>query len=194
MSEMQGKEHKKGKVRLSVLICTLPSRFDNLKKLMGVLGDHEGCEVIYLGDNKHRSVGRKRNDLLALAQGDYVSFVDDDDWVEPDYVPLLLRGIKSGVDVINFKVKCSVNGGAYKEVVYDALFLADRDTPERYERLPNHLMCIKRELAIKVGFKDMGMGEDADFAKRLKPHLRSEASIDRVLYYYNFSHQTSETQ
>jgi len=184
-------------MKLSILICTVPSRVsDFLPKMINHLTKQatKGVEIIYLGDNRQRSVGQKRNDLLALAQGDYVTFVDDDDEVTDDYVVEILNAIRGKADVINFNLMCSVNGGEYKKVYYDASFRRDRDHPDRYERIPNHIMCVKRELALSVGFPLINVREDSDYAKRLRPLLRTQTFIEKVLYYYNFSHKISETQ
>lgn len=192
-------------MKLSILICTVPSRVSTflpkmIKELDGQVVAANGkqknkvVEYLYLGDNKARSVGEKRNDLLRLAKGDYVTFVDDDDDVTDDYVAQLLNGIRSGADVINFKVNCSVNGSPYKRVDYDATFKRDTDHADHYKRIPNHLMCTKRVLALQAGFPEISMSEDAQYAKRLKPLLKNQAFIDKVLYLYNFSNKISETQ
>jgi len=55
-------------------------------------------------------------------------------------------------------------------------------------------MCVKRELALQVPFKEINFGEDADYAKRLKPLLKSEHSIHKVLYHYDYNSKTTETQ
>ena len=184
-------------MKLSILICTVPSRVDTfLPKMVTSLCKQAGkdVEVLWLGDNKKRTVGQKRNDLLNLAQGEYVTFVDDDDRVTDDYVSNILKGIETGADVVNFNVMCSLNGGKAKRVDYDARFLRDAETKEAYQRLPNHIMCVKRELAVSVGFPKKNMSEDADFAKRLRPLIKKQAFINKALYYYDFSHQVSETQ
>lgn len=189
---------RKAKMKLSILICTVPSRIDDffpsiLKKL-DKQAELKDVEILYLGDNKKRTVGQKRNDLLALAQGKYVVFVDDDDDITDDYVAEILNGTNSDADVINFHVMCSVNGGEYRRVDYDASFTRNSNKPTHYERQPNHIMCIKKELAIKAGFPKKNVGEDDEFAKRLSRLLKTQAFIEKTLYYYNFSHQTSETQ
>lgn len=186
-------------MKLSILICSVPSRVkEYFPKLMEKLEPQltKDVEVLWLGDNKKRSVGQKRNDLLALAQGQYVTYVDDDDDISEDYVKEILHYIKhgGGVDVINFNVMCSVNGGDYKRVDYDARFKRDTDHADHYRRIPNHIMCIRKDLARQVGFPHKNMSEDSDFAKKLRPLIRSQAFIEKPLYYYTFSHQVSETQ
>lgn len=184
-------------MKLSILICTVPSRMSTFlpalldKLLPQCTGD---VEVLWLGDNKKRTVGEKRNNLLDLAKGDYVVFVDDDDGITADYVAELLHHIKGGADVINFNVMCSVNGGEYKRVDYDARFKRDSNHKDHYKRIPNHIMCVKRELALKARFPEINMSEDSAYAKKLKLLIKTQTFITKPLYYYTFSHQTSETQ
>ena len=184
-------------IKLSVLICTLPSRVVRFLPVLIQELDRQctsEVECLYLGDNKRRSVGEKRNDLLRLAKGEYVVFVDDDDWVTPDYVKELIEGCHTGADVVVFKVMCKIERKQGKEVIYNANFKKDMNKARHYERLPNHIMCIKKELALKVGFKQMNFGEDVDFATKLRPLIGSQCVIEKVLYNYNFSHRISETQ
>ena len=140
------------------------------------------------------SLGKKRQHLLEIATTDYVVFVDDDDRLEPKYIDKLLEAIKSGADVVNFMVSYSKNGGKYKNVVYSKDFKKDQNFDDRFERLPNHIMCMKRELALKVGYKDMFYAEDADFAKRLHKHIKTEHNINEVLYYYLDNDKTTTSR
>jgi hypothetical protein len=120
--------------------------------------------------------------------------VDDDDVVKKDYKDKLLEAIKSGVDVVNFYVGYSENGGKETMVRYSSKFVRDKNTASYFERIPNHIMCIKKSLALKVMFKDMGYGEDADFAQRLKPLLKREMTISKVLYQYKFNSDGSKSR
>ena len=46
------------------------------------------------------SIGAGRNTGLNAARGDYIAFIDDDDWAEPDFLEFLLGLIQeSGADV-----------------------------------------------------------------------------------------------
>ena len=59
---------------------------------------------------------------------------------------------------------------------------------------PNHLSPVKKEIAIKVGFRDLRRGEDGIYSAGILPYLQNEAFIDEELYYYDFNSSTSETQ
>jgi hypothetical protein len=55
-------------------------------------------------------------------------------------------------------------------------------------------MCVKRELALKVKYKDILKGEDSDYSKRLQPFLKTQTNIDSILYFYDYNSNTTETQ
>ena len=74
-------------MHLSILI---PSVFDRdpaplTKKLLGQIGD-KAVEVLVLTDNRKRSTGHKRQALLDMARGAYVTYIDDDDDISFDYI------------------------------------------------------------------------------------------------------------
>ena len=50
-------------------------------------------EIIGLFDNKKRSVGEKRQDLLNLAKGQYLVFIDDDDRISDDYISSIIQAM-----------------------------------------------------------------------------------------------------
>ena len=189
------------RLKLSILICTTHVRTRTfLPALLDILEKQKDpyVEVLWLGDFMQMSVGEKRNRLMNAARGDFITFVDDDDRVTPDYKPQLLRHIDLGVDLVCFQAIYRQKGQPEKIVHYDANFTMDKNFPTYFERLPNHLMCVKRELALKVPFINKSFAEDQDYAKRLKSVLikngSSQVVIKKPLYYYDFSFQTSLTQ
>lgn len=196
---------------LSILIPTIVGREDQLKNLISIFGRESGIEVFphcdmvikfkkkpieicVRKDDKQITVGEKRNKLLEMSNGLYVAYADDDDRVSDDYIEQLLEGIKSGADIITFDVSVSIDGATPKPCYYSMYFDGDKNEPDAYYRLPNHLMCVKREIALQVPFKEINFGEDADYAKRLKPLLKSEHSIHKVLYHYDYNSKTTATQ
>lgn len=184
-------------MKLSILIPTLPIRFHKFQTLLFKLQKQatEDVEIIYLGDTKSHTVGEKRNILLNIAKGKYSIFVDDDDDIADTYISELLNTItnNNGVDVICFQVEISINGSEWKKVYYSKKYARDFNHATHYERLPNHLMCFRTELARKVPYKNISFGEDADFAKEILLLIESETIIPKTLYYYHANHSTSET-
>lgn len=191
-------------MKLSILVCSTQNRYDNflLKMLKQLFSQWENLpeelkqevEIICITDNKQRMLGTKRNDLLNMANGEYVVFADDDDRVSDDYVLELLNATNDKKDVICFQVSVSVDGKKPKLCYYSRLYAMDFNLEDSYHRLPNHIMCVKKELALRVKYQDILKGEDSDYARRLLPFLTSHKSIEKVLYHYDYSSITTETQ
>ncbi len=86
---------------LSVLITSLPERLEahllplwrKLTAQAAATGAPTQVELVSLLDNRTRTIGEKREDLVQIARGLYVAFVDDDDDISPDYLPQLLAAI-----------------------------------------------------------------------------------------------------
>jgi glycosyltransferase involved in cell wall biosynthesis len=83
----------------SILCCTLSSRHAKFLNLMDVLlpqCEKDGrVEVVALHNDGERSIAEYRQALLEDARGDYVSFVDDDDMIEDDFVAAV-TGVTGG--------------------------------------------------------------------------------------------------
>ena len=210
-------------MNLSILVCSLQKRLTLFANLCEHLQNQAAkypneVEVLWLGDNKTMSVGEKRNKLLSLAKGDYVCFVDDDDWVADDYIDEILKGIEQKPDCVCFNaiytsdtaaahpkplpsrgaLKVLPNeegrGGAGILVEYSLRNLLNVDEPGKPRlRVPNHLIPIKREYALKTMFLEKSFGEDTDYGLRVRRLLKTEYRIEKPLYHYRFSATTSET-
>lgn len=190
-------------MKLSILVASIISRRNSfLPRILEQLNnqyesldesDKSQVEILTLIDNKKMMLGDKRNVMIDIAQGEYVVFVDDDDRIADDYIKTLLEATKDQSDVIVFKAEVTINGGEPKICIYSKDFDSDHNT-ETYNRLPNHICCIKKSLASLIEFPSVLYGEDSVFAKELKPLLKTQTMIDKILYYYDYNTQTTETQ
>lgn len=184
-------------VVLSILICALDCRRALLDRLMKGLQTQldraAGVEAIIESDNGAVSIGAKRNALLARATGDYVCFIDDDDTVSDDYLPSILDALGQQPDCVGFKSDRYEDGRFVGRCTYSLSVQREREVSIpgecwQFERWPNHLTPVRRELAIAAGFEDWCYGEDRQYAKCLRkagltPESR-EVFIDKVLYHY----------
>lgn len=182
----------KQQIKFSILICSLHIRKDKFKRLQNIiqpqLDKFENLvEGIVITDNGEMPIGKKRNELMRIAEGEYITFIDDDDTVSDNYVELLLEAMQADTDVIVFDALRYVDGPVDKAVKYGIEFGKDYHDAKFYYRIPNHLMCVKKELALQVPFKEINFGEDSDYAKRLLPLLKTQARIDRILYSYLYN-------
>lgn len=185
-------------MKLSILICSVNNRVGNfLSDLFEQINSQcvgKDVEVLWLIDNKVMTVGEKRNKLIEMATGEYITFVDDDDKIAIDYVDKLLLSINDKPsDVICFKAKISINGWVYQDVLYSKEYENETKVGVFY-RKPNHLMCWKSSIAKHIKYHSINCGEDTDWANRIHKNIKTETLIDDFLYYYDFNDATSETQ
>ena len=101
----------------TIMILSIPSRIDKLKDLMAKLekqiGSREDVEILCLVDNKKQTIGKKRQNVLNAATGQYVACLDDDDTIADDYVQTICDAIENSEelpDVIAFNQHCTING------------------------------------------------------------------------------------
>lgn len=191
-------------LKLSILVPSVHTRRDSfLPKSLDMLYSQydrlsedlqNKVEILYLIDNKTMFLGQKRNNLVDLAQGEYIVFVDDDDRIAENYISCLIDAIETGADVITFHAEVTINGKDKKLCKYSKEYKIDQNTETEYLRIPNHICCVKKQLAQKVSFPNKIYGEDSAYSKGLIGLLKTEYVIPSILYYYDFNTETTETQ
>lgn len=133
----------------SILIAGIPERYHLVQPLLLSILEHQSVarmpdvELLYLLDNRRRSVGAKRNALLGAATGEYISYIDDDDSVSNDYVQKIYREIcktrktAEPADVICFPQRCTLQpAGVIHECTYSLAHWKDRAPEARRQLAP----------------------------------------------------------
>ena len=173
--------------RLSILVCTIAKREALLARLKSVLTPQltKEVELLINSDSGEKSIGKKRNELLNRAIGEYVSFVDDDDLVSGNYCSRILSTtLNNKPDCLGIQGTITINGGKPKTFAHSIKNSSWFERDGIYFRSPNHLNPIKREIALSVGFPEINHGEDFDFSKRIYPLLKTEIFLDGSIYHY----------
>jgi glycosyltransferase involved in cell wall biosynthesis/GT2 family glycosyltransferase len=184
-------------ILLTIAIASIAKRSKQLQTLVENL--YNQCqnfpvEILALVDNQKTTVGKKRDQLIHLAKGKYIAFVDDDDRVSDDYIASLFDacGQNNNVDCITFDSWVAWRGQG--KLCNFSLRNEFQNLPDRYLRTPNHLCAVLRSLAIQVSHEDANWGEDRWWELNLLPLLKTEYHIDKILYFYDYNEATSETQ
>lgn len=195
--------------KLSILIPTTTDRSELLERLLKIISNqidlllhldnsriytssNGKIEVLMEPDNKEKSVGTKRNILLSRAPGEYIAFIDDDDRISDNYFKLLFEGIEKDVDCCSLKGVITENGKNplifEHSIKYKEYLTNSQDKEIRYERYPNHLNCIKSNIAKKFKFPEVNHGEDTDWATQIFKSglIKTEHYIDEFIYYYDW--------
>ena len=203
----------------SILICAIPCRYHSVQGLLFNLLETQSVarmpdiELLYLMDNKRRSVGAKRNALLAMAQGEYISFVDDDDDVAPDYVQKIHAAIakarKTDIDVICFPQRATLSpAGVIHECTYSLAHYKQRKPDKRrllaagpaentllWTGPPSHTMAWRREIVQDILFPEKNFGEDVTWVDLACEKAEAEMVLTgKPLYFYAFDEGKTATR
>lgn len=197
--ERKNKERLEGKpkpkeeasdVLLTIAVCTMPSRMKTFVKVTEELvkqADGKPVEVFCFLDNRKSNLSEKRNLVIAGAKGKYISFVDDDDQVEPDYVDSILKEIRNDpeADCIVFDVMVHGYNPQPKLCKYGVEYI-HWEAEDAYYRKPNHIMAFRTEISRRHKYKKelSAIAEDTEWADRASKDIVKQKRIEKVLYHY----------
>jgi glycosyltransferase involved in cell wall biosynthesis len=175
-------------ILLTIAIPTIEQRiscfnelYNELKKQSEPFGSL--IEIIYISDNKEMTIGAKRQKLVDMSNGKYVVMWDDDDWIHPNGINLIMGALKSDADVISYNYSANIgideDTNCYRkisiqynnELIDNILYVK-----------PDCKNPIKKELINKVKFRDISWSEEFFFKMDLAPHLKTEYKIDEDIY------------
>lgn len=190
-------------IDLSIMICSVTGRTENkfpllisnLEKQIKSANAEDRVEIISITDNKKRTVGEKRNNLVSLSQGKYAGFADDDDLLDKDYISEILKAIDSSndPDVIVFQNKFYFNGNYVKPTKFGIEYTYSQDKDFFY-RKPWHINIWKKSLMEKYKFPAINKWEDEQWSNAISGEIKKQHTIDKVLYHYYFDSEKTETQ
>lgn len=179
-------------MKLSILIPTLTERSQLLKRLTNILNPQVNrfagqVEIIINDAGRSMPTGRKRNELIALAKGEYFVQIDDDDLVPVYYVNEMMSAIAHSPDVVTFKGYMTTNGQNRENFVIK-LGEGYEKRNGVYYRFPNHLCCYRKYLVRHVKFPNVTQTEDYQWAVEVKRQrlLKTEVHIDKDMYIYDY--------
>lgn len=177
---------------LTIAIPTIEQRkacfnelYNEFKKQSEPFGNQ--IEIIYLCDNGDITRGAKRQKLMNMAHGKYIVQWDDDDWIHPNGIDMIMEGIKSDADVISYNYSCDVPLTNYtsfpRHISINNSGRVDYENKILYT-LPDCKNPIKKEIIEKVMFNDIHFGEDFHFKMDLASNkfLKTEYKINEYIY------------
>lgn len=141
--------------------------------------------VVVINQN-NSGVSAARNHGLAHATGAYISFVDSDDWVHPQYLECLLCAIENA-DISHCGMVRINNDDLEKEKQQiSPIRILDTDKMN-FGEIADHCCgkLFRREIVEKLKFEEsISFGEDKLFTALAFQTGKKIAVIDNVLYYY----------
>ena len=143
--------------------------------------------IIYFKNVKNEGVGYSRNIGIKESRGEYIYFLDSDDYLEKDALEVLLNTIKP-----NDTYSCMCAG--YKEV--DGVRSEVHRKIEDLEILKSPSVCMRlfnKRFIIESGilFSNIKVGEDLEFVFKLLIFNNSVSYIDKPLFTYVIHNDSS---
>ncbi len=170
-----------------ILITSIVHRTDMLAELLTELKRQlaPGVGVRVYRDNLEAQYGDKCQALLDSSKADYVSFIDDDDWIEPDFVKTIMQALRKKPDYVGFNVKFTENGAPQMPVYHSLQWNGWMNNPEALYRDIVHFNPIRRDLAVLSKWEG-GAAADVHWADGLRnlQCVKNEVYIEREMYHY----------
>ena len=137
-------------------------------------------------DNREKTIGQKRNELLDASTGKYFCFIDDDDEISPIYIDKIVQAANSGADCASLLGQYYLDGVYYKPFIHDLKIKEWRADENYFYRCPNHLNLIKKECVNGIYFDSVNFGEDGKWSMAIndQQRLKSQFEIKEMLYHY----------
>lgn len=136
---------------------------------------------------KNMGVSAARNDGLDKASGDYILFVDSDDWIENNCLEVLNDVITENIDVVVFGLKKIFKNKI--DIILPELYVKSEEIKEKlisdeYKAWTCN-KCYRRSLFSNLRFKIGIYYEDIYTLPRMIYNAKSIVSIKQALYCYN---------
>lgn len=180
---------------LTIAIPTIVTRQDKFNRLIDRIaaqityyGYGKEVEVISECDNKEISIGKKRDNLIRKANGDYIVMIDDDDTIANNYILVVVNALSKAPDCIGYLERIKHSNKTSCISLKNPCWM-DNYGGYDYVRTPFFKVPIKTELCRQVGCSDMRFGEDHDFAKKIYPLLKTEEFINDYMYIYQYNRE-----
>lgn len=176
---------------LSILIPSIPERLDKLKELIKLYESYIALyyltglvEIVSIVDNKQRSIGAKRNDLIKIANGDYIVISDDDDLLTQVYFQRITDGCEKRVDVVTYLQSARINED------HTTVHFGLKNENQQFNtngvtiRKAWHCCTWRRELLEGVYFSDTNYGEDGPFSDLANEKAQTSYHIPEICHVY----------
>ena len=219
MPEITDGDEKTGGVFLSVIIPVFEPDMDDFAHLLDSLlqqiyrdfevviadgSENDGIENVvriynedpdislkikYRRLKTNRGISGNTNEAVKDAEGEYITFLDHDDFIEPDALSETVKAIRSGAEII-YTDEDKYDGlrDRYISVNHKPGFNLDLLLSNNYIC---HMLTVKRELVFKAGLfrAEYDGAQDHDFVLRLSEIVPEEriVHIPKVLYHWRLS-------
>lgn len=148
-------------------------------------------------DNKNHGVSYTRNIGISISTGEYINFVDADDYLDIDCFEKIVPHLKNNPDFLRYNLNI-IGGKSFNNDLYELCNKSYDFTKDNLEYIYRHfftdykkipclvmLLLVKKEIANKIKFNEkLTMMEDVDFYLQLFFEAKKGLFLDDKLYNY----------
>lgn len=163
---------------IEIIVIDDGSTDDSSKVIKKYMGIDDRISYYY---QKNNGVGQARNKGIELSKGNYIAFIDSDDYIDEKFIEKLYMAIKDD-DVFSIcgTINVSYDGTKKYNKVVKSLVDTFRGIAS-YKRLINKKILLESQ----IRFSDVKICEDLEFYSKLMIYNNMKYSIvDETLYYY----------
>ena len=184
---------------LEYIFCDDCSPDASIQKLKEVMKEYPTRleHMRILRHEQNRGIAATRNDLLSNSKGDFLFWVDSDDWIETNAIELLVaRQQEIDADIVTGRAYAHMNGKTTR--CHDGWDLDKHQLIEEiikcncgstlWRRLFRKLLFIDNDIKFCVGIDGR---EDYAVTIPLLYYAKKIAGIDAIVYHYNMTNTSS---
>lgn len=149
---------------------------------------------VYIIDNTNHGVSYSRNCGISAATGRYITFVDADDYLLPDWRDIVAAGMQTDADIVYFtdQKNCSPDR---KQLVLNTLCIPDKDAPNLrasacWGKLFSRTYILQKNICFD---KEIINGEDSLFCLQAVLSAGRFAIVQAQDFYYYRTNNASAT-
>ena len=183
------------------IICINDGSKDNSLKILNEYAAKDN-RIVTINQENHR-VSYSRNLGIDRATGDYILFLDSDDWLENNTFEILNQNTSPDIDILffgnnNIKNDCVYSQNIYKFATTEYYF--NNNIKESFSKLKTRtvwgkLYKLQRIQDLNIKFpRDMYYGEDTFFVIQNIINDCKVKTIENCLYNYTIDNNTSLTK
>lgn len=146
-------------------------------------------DIIKVFDRKNHGVGKTRNFGMEKAEGEYITFLDADDYLDPDFISTMVENIKEYDIVISGYNQVDINHNK----LFSRNILPIEDSKFRQMVIWAKMYRKKFLIENHIQFNDLKVGEDITFSLDTYIHTSKIKCIDYTGY-NNVSNDFSVTK
>lgn len=167
--------------------CSPDNSLQVLKDSISKYGIAESRYTI-INHDQNKGIAVSRADCVANATGEYILFVDSDDWIEPEMVETMIKTTDNGqIDIVGSDIASDFNNGVVK---YHHENYADTCLGNLVKCLNYDINTVLWKLLIRRSLFDyfkigpINIGEDYIISIKLYYYAKSFKAIPKAFYHY----------